>query len=241
MTPSTGADGDRQHGSQQDDLCVARVPLFGALDVGQQRDVARVARSTPLQRGELVYTAGSDHAQLMVVHSGSLKISRTGADGREQILRVLGPGEFFGESALLTGVRPDHFATALTDGSMCVIRHSDLAPLIRTHPAIGFTMLEIVSTRLTEAENRLQALLSADVTARVADYLLALPARTDPEGVAVELPLSKKDIASLLDTTPESLSRQLRKLSDSGILAMDGPRRLRITDVDALIGLAAPR
>lgn len=222
-----------------DDLCVATVPLFRHLAREDQLDVARVARPTRLTPGELVYSAGSTAAQLMVVHTGSLKISRVDADGREQILRVLGPGDFFGESALITGARPDHFATALDEGSMCVFRHADLDRLVRAHPSIGLAMLHEVSRRLADTERRLVAVISGDVSSRLADYLLSLPARPGEHGVTVRLPLAKKDVASLLGTTPESLSRQLRRLGDSGVIQADATRTIRILDVDALLRLAA--
>jgi CRP/FNR family transcriptional regulator len=222
-----------------EDLCVAKVPLFRHLARKDQLDVARVARPTRLTPGELVYSAGSPAAQLMVVHTGSLKISRVDADGREQILRVLGPGDFFGESALITGARPDHFAIALDEGSMCVFRHADLDRLVRAHPSIGMAMLHEVSRRLADTERRLVAVISGDVSSRLADYLLALPARPGDRGVTVRLPLAKKDVASLLGATPESRSRQLRRLSDSGVIHADATRTIRILDVDALLRLAA--
>jgi CRP/FNR family transcriptional regulator, anaerobic regulatory protein len=233
------ADDPRGAGRGGDDLCVARVPLFQGLPHGDQVEVARAAHPTRLAQGELIYAAGAHAAQLMVVHTGSLKISRMGSDGREQLLRVLGPGDFFGESALLTGARPNHFATALKAGSMCVFRHADLDRLVRAHPSIGLKMLEAVSRRLAETENRLVSVISGDVSSRLADYLLSLPAKPAGGGIAVELPMAKKDIASLLDTTPESLSRQLRRLGDSGVIVTDATRRVRIDDVDALMRLSA--
>jgi CRP/FNR family transcriptional regulator len=241
VTAQAARTADDSHGPAQggDDLCVARVPLFQGLPRSDQIEIAHAARPTRLDRGELIYGARSRAAQLMVVHTGSLKISRMGADGREQLLRVLGPGDFFGESALLTGARPDHYATALEPGSMCVFRHADLDRLVRAHPSIGLKMLEAVSRRLDETENRLVSVISGDVSSRLADYLLSLPARPAGGGITVQLPLAKKDIASLLDTTPESLSRQLRRLGDSGVIVTDATRRIRINDVDALMRLSA--
>lgn len=236
MTQGTAEPASTVHSGN--DLCVARVPLFQGLPRSDQVEVAHLARPTRIAQGELIYEAGSRAAQLMVVHTGCLKISRADADGREQILRVLRPGDFFGESALLTGARPNHFATALEAGSMCVFRHTDLDRLVRAHPSIGFKMLEVVSRRLADTENRLLSVISGDVSSRLADYLLSLPAVTTAEGLTVELPMAKKDVASLLDTTPESLSRQLRKLSDSGVIGTDATRRIRIDDVDALMRLS---
>ncbi len=224
-----------------EDLCVSRVPLFAGLTRTEQLGVAQVARPTMLERGEQIYGTGSAAAQLMVVHTGAVKISRIDAEGREQVLRVLAPGDFVGESAFLTGRRPEHVATALETGSMCVFRHDDLSRLVRAHPSIGFQMLQAVSQRLEETESRLASLISGDVSARVAGYLLSLTGRLVPGGLEVELPMAKKDVASLLDTTPESFSRQLRRLHDSGVVSIGAGRLLVVTDVDALIELSALR
>lgn len=219
-------------------LCVASVPLFQGLTHEQQLEVAGVARATTLGRDEQVYAAGSDVSQLMVVHTGQVKISRIDPAGHEQILRVLGPGEFLGEAALLSGRRPDHFATAMEAGSMCVFRHTDLAGLVRRHPTIGFRMLQAVSRRLEDTEARLASVISSDVSSRLASYLSSLPAEQGEGGLELRLPLARKDIASLLDTTPESLSRQLRRLTDSGVISSAGGRRLVIHDADALMDLS---
>lgn len=222
-----------------DELCVARVPIFQPLSYEDQLDVASVARPVTVEKGDQIYAPGSREAQLMVVHTGQVKISRISADGHEQIVRVLGPGDFVGESAFVTGARPDHFASALEGGSMCVFRHADLGRLIQEHPGVGMRMLQAVSRRLEETEQRLAAAVSGDVAARVADYLLELPGEHVDGTVTVTLPLAKKDIASLLDTTPESLSRQLRRLTEAGVIEQQRGRRVALTDVDALLELAA--
>lgn len=225
---------------QAGELCVSAVPLFQGLTYEQQLEVAGAAHPTRLGRGQQAYSAGSDISQLMVVHSGRMKISRTSADGREQLIRVLGPGDFIGESAFITGARPDHAATALEEAQLCIFRHADLAALIDKHASIGLRMLQGVSSRLGETEARLAAVISGDVSSRLADYLLALPARTAPgRPPVVTLPLAKKDIASLLDTTPESLSRQLRALSDAAVIDQGTGGAVTILDVDALTALAA--
>ncbi|WP_435299063.1 Crp/Fnr family transcriptional regulator [Timonella sp. A28] len=224
---------------RSEELCVARVPLFRGLTHQQQLEVARMARPTLLDRTERVYSEGSNISQLMVVHTGRVKIARTSPDGHEQIIRVLGAGDFIGESAFLSGVRPDHEATALEPAQLCVFHHADLGHLVNKHPSIGLRMLESVSQRLEEIESRLASVISGNVTSRFANYLMTLPTQhssgSHPE---VMLPLAKKDIASLLDTTPESLSRLLRHLSDSGVITQEPRGKITITDIDALSTLA---
>jgi len=174
----------------------------------------------------------------MVVHTGRLRISRLSANGAQQLIRVLSPGDFTGETAVLSGRGPDDHAIALGDSRLCVFHHSDLAALIREHPEIGLRMLTAVAERLSETEDRLNALTTRGVESRLADYLLGLP-RTRREQVAsVTLPLAKKDVASLLDTTPESLSRALRSLASKGAISFEAGRSVSITHPDALQRIA---
>lgn len=223
------------------DLCVARVPLFQGLTHDQQVEVASFALPTNLEAAEQIYAAGSHMSQLLVVHTGQVKISRTNAAGREQLIRVLGPGDFIGEFAFLTGRSPDHAAEAIVDTQLCVFRHADLGRLAEKHPSIGLRMLQGVSKRLADTEERLASVISGNVVSRLADYLLSLPGKRGPrDTVEVELPLAKKDIAALMSTTPESLSRQLRKLTDAGVISQDMQGRVTITDVNALNDLSSP-
>lgn len=218
-----------------DELCVARVPVFQGLTHEQQLDVAQIATSERFAIGEQVYAAGADMSQLMVVHTGRIMITRTTVAGTEQLLRVLGPGNFIGESAFLTGARPDHAATALESAQLCVFRHADLGRLVSRHVSIGLRMLETMSRRLDDTEARLASIVSGNVTTRLADYLLSLPVTRGEDGdLEVTLPMAKKHIASLLDTTPESLSRQLRRFTDDGLITQRGRATIVLRDVAAL-------
>ncbi|MBP1326817.1 CRP/FNR family transcriptional regulator [Leucobacter exalbidus] len=226
-------------GDQSGELCVARVPLFRGLTRTQQLEVAGFARTVRLDAIEQVYAAGSNVSQLMAVHTGKVKISRTSLAGHEQLIRVLGPGDFIGESAFLTGATPEHAAEALEYTELCVFRHADLSRLVEKHPSIGLQMLQGVSQRLDDTEARLATVISGNVSSRLADYLLSLPAKPGNDAaVHVTLPLAKKDIASLMSTTPESLSRQLRKLTDAGVISQQDRGQVTILDVTALSALS---
>ena len=229
------------HTQPSDDLCVARVPLFQGLTHAQQLEVAGFARNVHLDALEQAYAAGSDMSQLMVVHTGNVKILRTSVTGHEQVFRVLGPGDFIGESAFLTGAQPDHTAQALVQTELCVFRHADLGRLIEKHPSIGLRMLQGVIKRLDDTEARLASIVSGNLSSRLADYLISLPGKPGPQGaIEVVLPLAKKDVASLLSTTPESLSRQLRRLTDSGVISQHGQGQITIIDVATLSALSHP-
>ncbi|MDN5705351.1 MAG: Crp/Fnr family transcriptional regulator [Yaniella sp.] len=210
--------------TEHDDNCVRRVPIFSGLTTEQQDLVATVARPQILSAGELVHGAGERTGKMFVVHTGEIKISRTLPSGRKQLLRVARPGETLGEHAFLTGNSTLEEAEARSQTRLCVFVHDDLTKLIDQYPNIAHRMLRTLGDRLAHTEHRL-TLSSQSVDVRIADYLLQQPLIRSGQvtnGIMrVQLPLSKKDIASLLGTTPESLSRALSRLRNKGFLTVD--------------------
>ena len=213
--------------------CVAIVPLFAGLTAEERNEVASYARPIRRKRGELIHRAGEAVSHLLVVHRGRVKISHVAANGREQLIRVLEPGDFVGEASFVTGARPEDYATALSDVELCSFDHRVLTSLVTAYPDIAVRMLYAVTTRLENTERMLADVTSSDVEARLAVYLMGLPARHVEGRARVRLPLSKKDIASLLGTTPETLSRKLAIFADEGLISLTG-RDVVLHDLDAL-------
>lgn len=209
--------------------CVSLVPLFAGLTQEQQAEVATLARPVTVRSGETFVRAGARQAPLFVVHSGMVKLSRTTADGKSTTLRVLGPGEVGGESWLLTGERPENDVIALEASRMCVFEPAVLDTLVRQFPSVGVAMLRALALRLHSAERMLTARTFAEVGARLAAYLLDCPTTWGVGGAATaHLPMTKKDIATFLGTSPETLSRRLKSLEREGLIHVCG------MDVDIL-------
>lgn len=213
--------------------CVAIVPLFADLTPREQAEVAALARPLRRHRGESIHRPGDAVSHLLVVHRGRVRISHVAPSGHEQLIRVLEPGDFVGEASFVTGSRPEDHATALSDVELCSFEHRDLGALVARHPDIALRMLRAVTTRLEATERMLADITSSDVEARLAGYLLDLPARrsigADSGSLEVRLPLAKKDVASLLGTTPETLSRKLALLADQRLITVSG-RTVTILD-----------
>lgn len=218
--------------------CVAIVPLFQGLSPEEQDEIARHARPMRRRRGEAIHRPGDDVSHLLVVHRGRIRISHLAASGHEQVLRVLEPGDFIGETAFVTGARPDDWATALGDVELCSFDHAELGQLVAQFPDIALRMLRTVTSRLDAAERLIADLTSADVEARLAGYLVGLPARHVDGRLVVTLPVAKKDVASLIGTTPETLSRKLAAFTEAGLITVSG-RDVAITDPAALERAAA--
>lgn len=219
--------------------CVARVPIFADLTPEQQDQVAAFARPRLVPRGEIVYMAGSDLHRLFVVHRGRVAMRHLTADGREQVVRMLEEGDVLGEAAFVTGEQPDHEAVATADSELCTLDHADLVELVRRHPGIAVRMLQSVTERLVRAERMLAAFGTTAVQTRLAAWLLDQPSVDDGGHRLVVLPMAKKDIASFLGTTPETLSRRLADLAREGVIGLAGRRGIVLLDTSELETRAA--
>lgn len=214
------------------DLCVMRVPIFNHLETEDLHKVTGTIRRVSYARGETVYRPGDVSNKLYVIHKGSLKIYRLTAGGRVQLLRILGPGDFTGELALFSPRQHDDFAQAQEATQVCTIHRDDLQGLMTRYPAIAMRLLAEVSSRLGQSEKQtLNA--TQPVESRIALYLAELS--EDQKSLDIELPMSRKDLASYLGTSPETVSRKLTDFEESGWIAQSGRRRIRINDLDALL------
>jgi CRP-like cAMP-binding protein len=203
--------------------CVALVPLFAGLTPEQQADVATLARPVSVEPGETFVRAGARQAPLFVVHAGMVKLSRTTADGRSTTLQVLGPGEVGGETWLLTGERPENDVVALEPARMCVFEPAALDTIVRDFPSVGVALLRSLAVRLHSAERMLTARTLVDVGARLAAYLLDCPTTWGAGGVATaHPPMAKKDIATFLGTSPETVSRRLKAFERESLVRVRG-------------------
>lgn len=218
--------------------CLARVPVFSSLEPAQQRVVESFAHPVRVAAGALLVHAGTRPERLHVLHEGRVKLVRTSADGHERVLRIVEPGDVVGEVALLTGEAAHHDAIALSPVAACVIDATAVETILAGHPDVGRAMLASLARRVLSLERLLASMTAADVGTRLAAYLIELPTRRHDGRLVVHLPMAKKDVASLLGTTPETLSRQLASLTRRGVLTSPTPREVVVLDPEALEEIA---
>lgn len=128
---------------------------------------------------------------------------------------------------------------ATADSELCTLDHADLVELVRRHPRIAERMLQSVTERLVRAERMLAALATTEVGVRLAAWLLDQPSVDDAGRRMVVLPMAKKDIASFLGTTPETLSRRLAELAREGVIGLARRREIVLLDIQELEARAA--
>jgi len=210
--------------------CITMVPIFNSLTDEEMMEVASITTGKKYDKGELVYQAGDKHQKLYVIHIGRIKIYRISPTGKEQVIRVLGPGEFMGELSLFSSMPTTDYAEVIEPCNMCMIDGTKLKELMKRFPIISFKVMEELSKRLEQAENLIEDISLHSVEQRLAQVLLKL---ADSNGQVI-LSMKKGDFASQLGMTQETLSRKLTLFQDMGLIRQEGQRIIKILDLDRL-------
>lgn len=204
--------------------------LFCGLNAEELKGLSRSKSMSRFGRGQLLFQAGNPVTTVYCVHSGLVKLYRLAFNGKEQILRLAGPGALLGYRSLLRDKPHEHFAEILEEGEVCCIPAAAIKPLMDGAPRLLQTVITTLTNELEEMEERCVERSQAKAEVRLAALLVrSLPAVSGK----VELPLSRQEIADLLGTAPETVIRLLRGLHRRGLVKLKGreidvPSRARL-------------
>lgn len=216
--------------SESEVSCVSRVPIFSHLDAKTQHKVDHKVHCISFKKGESIYQANDSSDGLMIVNEGRIRIDRLSDNGKQHLIRILNPGDFTGEMALFMETKHEDYATAMIDSTICMIKRDDLNDLMNQHPQIAMKMLTTFAQRLEEVEKNNTRLVNESVDKRIILYLI----ESMDEHHHVRLSMSKKDIASYLGTTPETLSRKLFELEDANLIKQHTNRHIELLNIALL-------
>lgn len=223
--------GDGNHGR----ACVTLVPIFNHLTTEQMDEIMEVVRTRSYKKGELIYRAEEPSNALYIVNRGQVKMYRLAESGKEQLVRLLSPGDFTGELALFKQSVHEAYAEAVVDSEICQIRSDDLQGLLVQYPTISLKILTEFSRRLETSEKQTTSIATEKVETRIALFLAECVTEENVNEAAIELPMSRKDLASYLGTTPETMSRKLTEFEEAGLIEQGGQRKLYLLDIDQLL------
>lgn len=218
-------------------LCVAKVPFFNHLSNDEMQRIVGKSMHRNFKRNETIFSDGDPLDYLYIVHQGRVKVYQLFESGKEQLLRIVEPGEFMGELALFTKKELDSYGEAMEDTEICMIHRRDMQTLMAEYPSIAIKILEQFSNRLEQTEKLIGDLSAKNVETRIAGYLLDLAEKRNTTEIV--LPMSKKDLASHLGTTQETISRRLSDFQMNQIIEQKGHRFMKIMDKEALSTIAA--
>jgi len=219
--------------------CVVRNrAICSALSTSELEVLNRIGRRVPVHRGQTLMWEGDDSSIVANVIDGVLKLSTSTADGREQIVGVVYPSDFIGRPF---GSTSQHSVTALCDAQICLFTRSAFDEFARSHPELEHKLLQRTLSELDRARHWMLLLGRKSAGERVATFLLEMAQRlADSTCSSVdlverfELPLTRQQMADLLGLTIETVSRQLTRLRQAGIIDLPDRRTVAVLDHDAM-------
>jgi len=215
---------------------IAGIPLFNGLPENQLLAIKQIAVEKKVNKGEAIFSEGDEGKGFFVVLEGRMKIYKVSAEGKEQILHIFGPGKPFGEVPVFAGQKFPANAQAISKGRLLFFPRAAFVQLITENPSLSLNMLAIMSSKLREFTIQIENLSLKEIPARLASYLIYLADQQQSDEL-VTLTISKGQLASILGTIPETLSRIFAKLSSQDLINVQGPK-ITLLDREGLEDLA---
>lgn len=216
---------------------IRNIPLFDGLPAKQLTELTGIIVEQKYERKEVVFSEGDEASGFYVLISGRIKIFKLSLEGKEQILHFIEPGEPFAEVAMFPGSDYPAHAEAVKESHAIFFPRVAFEKLIKKNPDLAMNMLAILSLRLKYFSRLVEDLSLKEVPQRLAAYLLYLGG-SDKGVLPVDLDISKGQLASLLGTIPETLSRILNKMVSQGLIEVSG-RTMKLLKRDILESLAS--
>ncbi len=215
---------------------ISTIPLFNGLPEDQLEAIKKIAIEKQINKGEMVVAEGDEGKGFFVIVEGRVKVFKVSAEGKEQILHIFGPGQPFGEVPVFAGQRFPANAQAIDNTKALFFPRVAIVGLITANPSLALNMLAEMSKKLRLFAVQIENLSLKEMPARLASYLIHLAVEQDQKEV-VTLKISKGQLASILGTIPETLSRIFAKLSGNNLIRVEG-KKITILDRDGLEDLA---
>ena len=212
-----------------------KVPVFSGLEEHELQFLAQRAVPRHYSAGEIIFNEGDPCSGLYVIEIGNVRIFKSSASGREQVLAIEGAGSSIAELPVFDGGSYPASASAASDAVMLFVSKNDFQALCLEHPRVALKVLRVVGARLRRLVGIIEELSFTTVHQRLSAYLcrLAATGKRTPEGIEITLPTSNQELAAQIGTVRELVSRNLSRLQAQGFIHMDG-RQLVIADLQKL-------
>ncbi|SRR6266480_3477361 len=185
-------------------------PYFCDLEPEAFDQLCRYAKHSTLKRGATIFSKGDPGNSLFAVMSGTVKISVSSPDGRSAIFNLIGPGEIFGDIALLDGLARTADATANTNCEVFVIDRREFIPFVRSQPALAMKFIELLCARLRSTSDQVEQIILQNLPGRLASALIRLSEKYKPAPGGRTIAVTQQEISEMVGMTRESINKQLR-------------------------------
>jgi CRP/FNR family transcriptional regulator len=215
---------------------LANTPIFNGLENEHLERLAAIAVNKLFPKGSMVFFEGDDGIGFYTVCSGRVKIFKNSPEGKEKILHIIEPGQPFGEVAVFSGKSFPANAETLMETSLLFFSRNEFIRLISANPSLSLNMMALLTQRLKQFADQIENLSLKEVPARLAHYIIYLTEEQQNTETII-LTITKGQLASLLGTIPETLSRIFSKMHIHDLIAVNG-KQIQIRSLEKLEHLA---
>ncbi len=206
-------------------------PLFAGLSAAALGDLTKASRKCAFASGEMIFSEGDEAEALFILAGGTVDLIKSSSAGKEQLVRSVKRGEIFAEAAMFSGDTYPVTAIARAPSELVSITKAAFVRFLKTHPDASMAIIGTMAKLLRHLNNLLSELSLSSVESRLAAWLLRRMREKGSRSFLIGI--AKRDLAFRLGTVPETLSRNLRKLAQSGAIRVAG-EKVTIVDADLL-------
>lgn len=201
-----------------------KISYFSEASKEELQAIADIMVERQYRRNMILFMEGELGEAIHFVMEGKVKIYKTSEDGREHILYIAVPGDIFAEVILFNEVNYPATAEVIEDGRIAFIHNADLEQVLINHPSMAVAIIKVLNKRLMTAQSQVKSLALQNTHSRTAEMLLRLAndlGRQTPEGIELDLNISRQELANMVGTTRETVTRILTSFKKYKLLEMD--------------------
>ncbi len=192
------------------------------------------------KKGQTLFMEGSPPYGLFCIQEGTIKLTKTGEDGKESIVRIACNGDVLGHRSIFSDTNFQATATAIEETTVCFIDRKFIMRMVSEEPTVAQNIICQLGKSLGDSEDRIASFAQKNVRERTAELLLILNESHGKDhalGRLLEIKLTREEMASIISTATETLIRQLSEFKEEGVIKQEG-KKLIIANIDQLAGIA---
>lgn len=214
------------------------IPAFSSLDSSDLNKINEITIERHFRKGSIIFMEGDPGEAFFFIKSGKVKIFKITPDGRELIFAILSEGDVFAEVTLFNDINYPASAEILEDASLGMIKNKDLEALIGDHSELALPIIKVLSRKLFNSQQKVKELALGDTYMRTAQTLIKLAeahGKVTDEGIEVKLDISRQELANMIGTARETVSRALSQFKKEGSIDISG-KKIIVLNMNKLKG-----
>jgi len=212
---------------------IKKLTFFSELHENDLEKIAGISIERNYKKNMLLFMEGEPGDAFYYIKSGKVKVYRTYEDGREHILHIFGEGEVFGEATLFSNISYPASASIYEDSVIGIIKNTHLEQLVKENSELALKLIEILTQKLIFAQQKIKDLTYNDVFARTASQIIKLSLEygiRKEHGVWINIQLSRQELADMIGTTRETVSRAIGKFKKEKSISEENDRIIILND-----------